>query len=350
MRKSVRILMMILVTLTLAVLAEAAGSRITDLAGREVSTPDNPRKLVALVGPTSEKLLLLGAGDRVAGKNAYAVGGPWALEVYPRFKDVKLFQQPMSPNLEELIALEADIVYFWNVPDQIAKMEEAGLVVVVAQLVENNPSTIDEFIGFQKKEVSVIAQSIGADAIEKAKRWNDYFDAKVNLLRERTAGLSAAEKKKVYYSCADDPLECFSKNSYPQFAVELAGGTFVAAATAEEVDTVVTLEQVIAWDPDVIIMGRTDTTDGVLKDERWNEISAVKNGSVLLPPNGVMFWDYGSENVLLMQFIAKALHPDLFADIDMVKETKDYYRTFYGYELSDENAGNILSHMPPIGK
>jgi iron complex transport system substrate-binding protein len=321
-----------------------------DLADRTVGIPENPQRLATFVGPTPEKILLLGAADRIVGKNGYAVAGPWALEVYPKFGEVTLFMNPMDPNVEELVSLNPDIVYYWSMAEQIDKMEAAGLRVVVAQLTSGNPSTVDEFVAFQKREVDVIAESIGPETQERAKLWSDYFDEKVKLIGEKTAGIPENERKKVYFGCSDDGLECFSKNSYPQFIVELAGGIFPAKDTSEEVNTTVTLEQIINWDPDFIIMGRTDSTDGVLKDDRWSEITAVKNGDVLLPPNGVMFWDYSSECVLLMQFIAKTLYPDLFSDLDMVRETKAYYKTFYDYDLSDENARNILSHLPPVGK
>ena len=318
-----------------------------DLAGREVTLPLAPQRLATFVGPTPEKILLLGAADKIVGKNAYAVAGPWALEVYPRFGDVELFLNPMEPNVEELISLAPDIIYYWSIPEQIEKMEAAGLAVVVTQLTDNNPTTAEEFIEFQKREVNTIAGSIGEETKERADMWNRYFDEKVKLISEKTKDLRESDRKKVYFSCSDNGLECFSKNSYPQFITELAGGIYVAKDTNEEVNDTVTLEQIIEWDPDVIIMGRTDSTDGVTRDVRWSEISAVKNGMVLLPPNGVMFWDYSGECVLLMQFMAKTFYPDLFSDIDMVKETQEYYKNFYGYDLSDENARNILSHLPP---
>ena len=330
--------------------AEAESRPFIDLAGRVVNLPRDPQRLATFVGPTPEKILLLGAADRLVGKNAYAVAGPWAIEVYPRFKDMALFSNPMDPNVEELIALDPDIIYYWSMPEQIGKMEAAGLTVVVTQLTSNNPGTAKEFVEFQKKEVNVIADSIGGAAKERARMWNSYFDQKAKLINDRVKDLKDGARKKVYFSCSDDGLECFSKNSYPQFIVELAGGVFVARDTNEEVNTTITLEQIIAWDPDAIIMGRTGSTDGVVKDARWSEISAVKNGMVLLPPDGVMFWDYSGECVLLMQFLAKTLYPDLFKDIDMVKETMAYYKNFYGYDLSAENARNILSHLPPAKK
>jgi iron complex transport system substrate-binding protein len=60
-----------------------------------------------------------------------------------------------------------------------------------------------------------------------------------------------------------------------------------------------------------------------------------------------MYWDYSSEGVLLMQYLAQKLYGELFEDLDMVAETQAYYRQFYGYELSTENARNLLDHLPP---
>ena len=124
--------------------------------------------------------------------------------------DKSSIASPMEPNVEELVNLGADIVYFRDTDEQIKKMEAAGLTVICAQLTANNPTAIDEFVDFQKQEITLIADSIGGEAKERAKR--------------------------------------------------------------------------------------------------WSEIKAVKDGAVCLSPGGVMFWDYGSECVLLMQFIAKTLH------------------------------------------
>ena len=46
---------------------------------------------------------------------------------------------------------------------------------------------------------------------------------------------------------------------------------------------------------------------------------------------------------------AKTLHPDKFADVDMVKEVREFYSTFFGYQLSDDDAQRILDGNPPAG-
>ena len=77
-------------------------------------------------------------------------------------------------------------------------------------------------------------------------------------------------------------------------------------------------------------------------------MKAVKDGRVYVNPDGVMYWDYSSEGVLLMMFIAKTLHPDIFEDLDLVKEVKEFYSRFYGYELTDDQANRLLKRLPPV--
>jgi iron complex transport system substrate-binding protein len=76
-------------------------------------------------------------------------------------------------------------------------------------------------------------------------------------------------------------------------------------------------------------------------------VSAVKNGRVYVNGGGLMHWDYGSEGILLMEYMAKTLHPDLFTDLDMKTEVKEFYLKFYNYSLTDEQADRILRSLPP---
>jgi len=89
------------------------------------------------------------------------------------------------------------------------------------------------------------------------------------------------------------------------------------------------------------------STDLIMNDEQWKDIKAVKNGKVYVNPQGAFYSDYGSEGTLLLLYLAKTFYPDKFTDLDMVKETKYFYETFYGYKLTDDEASRILSHLDP---
>ena len=112
----------------------------------------------------------------------------------------------------------------------------------------------------------------------------------------------------------------------------------------------VSLEQILVWDPEVIFVGRQYSPDLVLKDPRWRDVSAVRTGRVQVIPDGVFYWDSSSEGVLLLQYMAKILHPALFQDIDLEREVRDYYRAFYGYPLSHEEVVRLLQGQGPDGQ
>ena len=67
-------------------------------------------------------------------------------------------------------------------------------------------------------------------------------------------------------------------------------------------------------------------------------------------PAGVFFWDGGPECGLLLLYLAKHLHPDLFPELDLASEVKDYYRRFYRTDLSSEEVDLLLRGLGPDGR
>ena len=85
----------------------------------------------------------------------------------------------------------------------------------------------------------------------------------------------------------------------------------------------------------------------VYKRQVYKSLTAVKNGDIYLSPSGVFYWDMGLQKILLVMNMAKILHPDVFADLDMEAEVMEFYQEFYGYELSREDAARILNRESP---
>ena len=73
----------------------------------------------------------------------------------------------------------------------------------------------------------------------------------------------------------------------------------------------------------------------------------MKDGNVYVNLHSVGPADYSTDCFLMMEQIAKILHPDLFEDFDMVEATKAYFRDFYDYELTDEQANQVLNYQGP---
>ena len=77
-------------------------------------------------------------------------------------------------------------------------------------------------------------------------------------------------------------------------------------------------------------------------DSKFQNLTAVKNNDLHRIPAGVFFLDKGSTTALMTLWLATIIQPDLFSDISMLDELKKYYKEFYEYNLSDEDAQHIL--------
>jgi iron complex transport system substrate-binding protein len=318
------------------------------MAGRTVSVPSNPSRIAPLVGPGYEKVILLGAVDKVAITGNRSATSSWATVVAPNYRNKPVSENATDPNIEELISLGVDVVFYWDTyPKVTERLEEAGIPVVVTQLGSGNPKSIDEFIQFQKDEVMLFGKVLGGEHLKKAEEWCEFFEEKVNFIRGRTATLSPSQRPSVYYVRGPDPLTIHGRNSYTMWLVEIAGGNLVSRDSKIELLYNTTMEDAVKWDPEYIFMGRVNNTDIIVNDPAWSSVRAVKEGKVIVNPKGVFVWDYSSEGFLLMEFIAKTIHPELFADLDVKQEIKDYYRRFYGYTLTDDETDRIYRFMDP---
>ena len=74
----------------------------------------------------------------------------------------------------------------------------------------------------------------------------------------------------------------------------------------------------------------------ILGDAQLQNIKAIQNKAVYEAPIGAFWWDRPSpESILGFMWLAQTLYPDQFQDLDLKKETVDFYKTFFQYDLSD---------------
>jgi iron complex transport system substrate-binding protein len=86
---------------------------------------------------------------------------------------------------------------------------------------------------------------------------------------------------------------------------------------------------------------------GAYGSERYQAVSAVKNRRLYLVPSGVYYWDMGLQKILLLMYVAKTIHPERFAGLDMRAEVAAFYSEFFNYPLSERQAGLILAREDP---
>ena len=111
------------------------------------------------------------------------------------------------------------------------------------------------------------------------------------------------------------------------------------------------MEEIVKLDPDVIIIGSNNANEAVKKlkeDKVWATLKAVKSGKVYANPMGTFPWDrYSAEEALQILWAAQKFNPEVFKDLNMVEKTRDFYKRFLSYDLSEEDAKRILNAENP---
>lgn len=310
--------------------------------GDTVEVPTQINKIVDLWHAHNQVIMMLGAADKLVGTTEVFKKRPWPNVIYPRLSEVEALVVGTGAgevNYEEALKLQPDVV-FASDKDVTATARKQGLTTVNV--------AFQDYDGL-RNDVKVTAQVLGGDAVDLAAEWQSYLDANIALVEERMKGIKDEDRVKVLHIASKDSFtKVDGRKCIVDEWIKLAGGVNALEKEGNLIE--VTMEEIVAADPEVIIMGvgAADAVQQLMADEAWSGITAVKNKAVYANPNGVFSWDrYSGEEALQVLWAAQQFNPDKFADIDIVKETQDFYMQFYGYKLSADDAKRILNGENP---
>jgi iron complex transport system substrate-binding protein len=133
--------------------------------------------------------------------------------------------------------------------------------------------------------------------------------------------------------------------------VERAGGNplWLSGAAVGKSWTRVGVEQIAAWDPDVILVtsyfrNAREVVDGLSRDALWRGLRAVREGRLFAFPGDFYAWDQPDPRWILgLTWLAKTLHPDLFRDVDMEEEVFLFFHNFF--LLDEERITGVVLPM-----
>ena len=130
--------------------------------------------------------------------------------------------------------------------------------------------------------------------------------------------------------------------------IDICGGINVADCqlTPGNGMTQVSMEQVMNWNPEVIITSSPQFYATVYSDPLWASVDAVKNKRVYLAPQNPFCWidrPQGPHLIIGTAWTAKMLYPDLFKDMDLSKLTREFYSEFFHYDLTDKELDMLLN-------
>jgi iron complex transport system substrate-binding protein len=171
-----------------------------------------------------------------------------------------------------------------------------------------------------------------------------YADETMATIKQRVDHIPAAQRPRVYYARGPRGLETGLGGSINVETIEFLGAHNVAAERTGGL-ALVSLEQVLLWNPDVIITIDADFAANVRHDPLWTSLAAVRAGRVHLSPKLPFGWvDFPpSVNRLIgLWWLAKILYPAQFPE-DIRALTRDFYLTFYHVTPSDAQIERVLA-------
>jgi iron complex transport system substrate-binding protein len=192
---------------------------------------------------------------------------------------------------------------------------------------------------------------------QRAEELAQYAERSYSSVREVVMTIPEAERIGIYYAEGPEGLQTEPESSQHMLGF-LEGGARDVAVCAETYGggmTDVSLEQVLAWDPEVIIAWDTAQRGGAADDIRtnpdWAQVRAVKEGRVYAMPNEPWSWcdrPPGVNRILGIHWVANLLYPDLY-DVDIKEIVKEYFQVMYQVDVDDDTILGILgnSYPPP---
>lgn len=293
---------------------------VVDMSGRTVEIPAVINRIaITCYGGASQEIAALGGSDRIVAQPSGSKF-PQLSRMYPRLGSVPDAGSFNNVNVEYIISLKPDVVVASVYARQgNRKIESAGIPVVV---VTTGLADISRLL----TEFTMMGKILGEEqrAGELVRYWNKYL----SLVQKRVMAVPESKRKKVLYlSSTGSFMRTEGRAWWGHYFITASGGINVSRDVSYAGE--ITMEQILNWDPDAIIVNRDRHHPGNMKE-------VLRKYSVHRCPTGAFWWDRPSpEAILGVMWLAKSLYPQVMADIDLKKETRSFYRQFYGYTLTD---------------
>ncbi|MDY2628382.1 MAG: ABC transporter substrate-binding protein [Lachnospiraceae bacterium] len=317
----------------------------TDSTGREVELPVNITR-AACGGPLANIMIYAVNPDVIVGWSSkpsetaqkYIDESLWDLPEYGKF-----YGNSEDFNREALMASAPEVIIDvgeWDEEykaDLDALQEQLGIPVILVEAnLEENPTafrTMGKLLGQEERgeELASYCETVLKDAQEKA------------------ASIPEEDRVTVYYGEGEDGLSTMIAGTIHAQIFELVGAQLVVQqddAQTSQGGGSVSMEQLMAWDPDVIAFASGSIYETVSEDETWKALKAISENNYFEIPAEPYNWigrPPGPNRMIGIRWLGNMLYPEVF-DYDIEQEVKDFFHLFYRYDLTDEEVQGLLGN------
>jgi len=319
-----------------------AGISFRDQHGRTITFDRPVTRVVTIPMPAASLLVAVdgGADHLAAMHNASWVAMRDGIlgTMFPRALELphEIATQDFTPNVESVRALNPDVVIQWSDAQLVAPLENAGLKVI--GLVNNGKQEdVDAWI-------AMFAAMLGKP--ERATQIKDHSDRELAEVKQLAAGRSGPGPSILYFNRFVGGLKAAAAKTYNDFYIKLVGGSNPATgpdALPGAGMVGLDVEQVLSWDPEVILLGNFDAAmpQDVYDDPVWKNIAAVRSRRVYKVPLGGYRWDPpGQESPLMWHWLSDIAFPQ--EQSRLRRKMTNYYRMLYNYRPTNADLDRIL--------
>ena len=308
----------------------------TDSTGRTVILPADITK-IAISGPLSQIYILPLAGDLLVGvSTAYAEDAQSYLPayIYEKAEIGQLYGGKGEMDLEALLAAAPEVVIDIGEPkkttaeDLTALTEQTGIPFI----------HIDATVATAPEAYRTLGKLLGREEkAEELAAWCESTYAMIDAMMEKVDADGA--RKTLLYCLGDKGVNVIARGSFHAETINFMSENLavvedvVSGGAGNEVD----LEQILLWDPDVIIFAPDSCYGDIAASEQWQSAGAVARGEYYKTPSGPYGWlssPPAVQRYLGMLWLGELLYPG-YAEYDLQEKVTEYYRLFYGCDLTD---------------
>ena len=309
---------------------ECNAREITDMAGRKVAIDESITR-VATVGSIpaiNSFIFALGKGESIVSGLNFAKKEAWKYQ--------QIFQ-PMLTNTIEIQGVSREILMeplIKLAPQVIFTMDKATV-----ELLEKNKLPVVlltwKDVDDVKKAIALMGEIYHEE--EKAKQYIAYFEETIDKISKNTP---KEYQPKVLFAS----LETMSTpHLIGEWWIKKAGGKSVSDNDRTTEKYSFSHEQIIAWNPDILIVENKKDLQLAYEDMRFSTLKAVKSRQVYVAPMAAHKWsNRTSELPLMVVWAANIFHQEIKERFPIDKEMKFFYKTFYGYAMNDNEVKDIL--------
>lgn len=251
-------------------------------------------------------------------------------------------------NMEELLKLKPDVVFYAGGEEERQQFVNAGIPAVgFSTVTPNGPNTIKTLNAWISLMEQVFEEGSKVTGI------TEYAKEAQDEINKRLADIPEDQRKKVlmigHYSSTN-----FTLGGFSDYWISVTGGINVGKGTQGNVN----MEQVYSWAPDIMFISTLSDffpedfyNNTTVEGADWSGVPAVINKQVYKFPLGMhRWWPPSTDAPLSLWWIAKTTYPEKFEDINMDEKIKEYYKKFYGMDLTDEDVNSILNPVKGVGR